>query len=223
MAVRVASLEWMLALSQRRIHALSFTALFQVFSCRSAAVVAQPFWDVTWRERSCQGCNGKTASVLPACTICTSMSSGPRSMLKATECRGLLRVALQLGLLHAAVASHDLIHWEKAARSLVDLHDAVCADSVCARQPAQLDEQPVRVGVLLLRAVDLFHALGGLLEAPKPCMSRCGQLRPTDRAMARLARTSSSEEESRSTDEDERLLTKRCIEGQWKNTWETLV
>ena len=30
---------------------------------------------------------------------------------------------------------------------------------------AQLDEEPVRVGVRLLRAVELFHALGGLLEA----------------------------------------------------------
>ena len=46
-------------------------------------VVAQPFSDVTWRVRSGQGFSGKTASVLPACTICTSMSSEPRSMLKA--------------------------------------------------------------------------------------------------------------------------------------------
>ena len=30
---------------------------------------------------------------------------------------------------------------------------------------AQLDEQPVRVGVLQLRAVELFHALGGQLVA----------------------------------------------------------
>ena len=50
-------------------------------SCRSVVVVAQPFSDVTWWVRSGQGCSGKTASVLPACTICTSMSSGPRSML----------------------------------------------------------------------------------------------------------------------------------------------
>ena len=50
-----------------------------------------------------------------------------------------------------------------------------------------------------------------------------GQLRPTDRAMAaRSARMSSSEEESRSTEEKERLMTKRCIVRQWKNTWETL-
>ena len=35
--------------------------------------------------------------------------------------------------------------------------------------------------------------------------------------MAALSvRTSSSEEESRSTDEDERMLTTRCIEKQWK-------
>ena len=43
-------------------------------------------------------------------------------------------------------------------------------------------------------------------------MTGC-QLRPTDRAMAaRSVRTSSSEEKSRSTDEDERMLTKPCIE-----------
>ena len=48
---------------------------------------------------------------------------------------------------------------QEAAGHLVGVHDAVCADSVCAHQPAQLDEQPVRVGVLLLRTVELFHAL----------------------------------------------------------------
>ena len=79
------------------------------------------------------------------------------------ECRGLLRVALQLSLFDAAAAPPDLMHQQEAAGRLVDVHDAVCADSVCAHQPAQLDEQPVRVGVLLLRAVELFHALGGLL------------------------------------------------------------
>ena len=38
---------------------------------------------------------------------------------------------------------------------------AVCAGSVLIHEPAELDEGPV----LLLRAVELFHALGGLLEA----------------------------------------------------------
>ena len=33
-----------------------------------------------------------------------------------------------------------------------------------------------------------------------------------------LARTSSSEEESRSTDEEDRLPTMRCIQRQWKGT-----
>ena len=46
------------------------------------------------------------------------------------------------------------------------------------------------------------------------CLSG-GQLRPTDRAMAaRSARTSSSEEDGRSTVNDDHLLTKRCIEKQ---------
>ena len=55
---------------------------------------------------------------------------------------------------------------------LVDVHDAVHADCVCAHQPAQLDEQPVRVGVRLLRAVELFHALGGLLVAQAHAVGR---------------------------------------------------
>ena len=88
MAANVASLAWMLAMSQRRIHdcpsqpGLS-TSSRAAASCRIVVVVAQPFSDVTWRVRSGQGFSGKTASVLPACTICTSMSSEPRSMLKA--------------------------------------------------------------------------------------------------------------------------------------------
>ena len=51
------------------------------------------------------------------------------------------------------------MHRQEAARGLVDVHDAVCANSVLVHQPA------VRVGVLLLRAVELFHALGGLCVA----------------------------------------------------------
>ena len=50
------------------------------------------------------------------------------------------------------------MHLEEAAGRYVDGHDAVCADSVLVHQPAQLDEQPVRFGVLLLSAVELFHA-----------------------------------------------------------------
>ena len=86
------------------------------------------------------------------------------------ECRGLLCVALQLGLFDAAAAPPDLMHREEAAGRLVDVHDAVCADSVLVHQPAQLDEEPVRVGVLLLRAVELFQALGGLLVAQAHAM-----------------------------------------------------
>ena len=76
---------------------------------------------------------------------------------------GLPRVALLLSFFDAAAAPPDLMHREEAAGRHVDVHDAVCADCVCAHQPAQLDEQPVRVGVLLLWAVELFHALGELL------------------------------------------------------------
>ena len=83
-------------------------------------------------------------------------------MLKAIVNLG---VALQLGLLRAAVAPADLMHREEAARGLVDVDDAVCADSVLLNEPAQLDEQSMRVGALLLRAVELLQALGGLLVA----------------------------------------------------------
>ena len=37
------------------------------------------------------------------------------------------------------------MHLQEAARSLVDVHDAVCADCVLIHEPAQFDEQPVRV------------------------------------------------------------------------------
>ena len=113
-----------------------------------------------------QGCSSKTASVLPQCTMCTSMSSGLRSMLKATvKVVASFCVALRLRLFDAAAAAPGLMHQEDAAGRLVDVHDAVCADSVVVHQPAQLDEQPVRVGQLQSRAVELFQALGGLLEA----------------------------------------------------------
>ena len=46
----------------------------------------------------------------------------------------------------------------------------------------------------------------------------------TDNAMvARSARSARREAESRSTEKDGRLLTKRRNEGQWRNTWETLL
>ena len=81
------------------------------------------------------------------------------------ERRGFPRVALQLSLLHAAAAPSSLMHQQEAARRLVNVHDAVCADNVLVHEPAQLDEQPVRVGLLQSRAVELLQALGGLLEA----------------------------------------------------------
>ena len=57
------------------------------------------------------------------------------------------------------------MHREETARGLVDVHDAVCADSMLVHEPAQLDEEMVRVGLLKSRAVELLQALGGLLEA----------------------------------------------------------
>ena len=55
------------------------------------------------------------------------------------------------------------MHQREAARRLVDVHDSLFADTIGAHEPAQHNEEPVRVGVLLLRAVELSHALGGLL------------------------------------------------------------
>ena len=92
-----------------------------------------------------QGCSGKTASCpparsSPACPEATIHAEGDR------ECRGLLCVALQLSLFDAAVAPPSLVHRQEAARGVVvDVHDAVCADCVLVHEPAQLDEQPVRV------------------------------------------------------------------------------
>ena len=59
------------------------------------------------------------------------------------ECRGLPRIALHLSLFDAEAAPPDLMHRQEAARSLVDVHDAVCADRVFVHEPTQLDEQPV--------------------------------------------------------------------------------
>ena len=86
------------------------------------------------------------------------------------ECRGLVCVALKLSLFVAAVAPSDLLHPQEVARGLVDVHDAVSAGCVLVHQPAQLVGRPVRVGVLLLRTVELFQALGGLLAAQAHAM-----------------------------------------------------
>ena len=61
------------------------------------------------------------------------------------------------------------MHREQAARGLVEVHDAVCVDRVLVHQPAQLDEEPVRVGVLVLRAVELLQALGGASCSSSAC------------------------------------------------------
>ena len=62
-----------------------------------------------------------------------------------SECRGVLRVALQLCLFDAAAAPPDLMHWQEPARGLVDVHDAVSTDCVLVHEPAELDEEPVRL------------------------------------------------------------------------------
>ena len=99
-------------------------------------------------------------------------------MLKSIcECRGLLRVALLLSVFDAAAApptQSDAL--EEAARSLVDVHHAVCLR--LTSQHSLMNSRCV-LGVLLLKAVELFHALGELLLQLKrmPCKSRFTQAR----------------------------------------------
>ena len=81
------------------------------------------------------------------------------------ECRGFFSVALQLRLFDAPATPPDVMYRQEAAGRLVNVHDAIRADVTLAHQPTQLDEQQVRVAVLLFRTVELFHALGGLLVA----------------------------------------------------------
>ena len=86
------------------------------------------------------------------------------------ERRRLPRVVLQLRLFHAAAAPSSQLRPEEAARGLVDVHDAVCAHCVLVHEPAQVDEEPVNVGLLQSRAEELLQALGGLLEAQAHAM-----------------------------------------------------
>ena len=70
--------------------------------------------------------------------VCDLHQHVQRTMVHAEsdrECCGILCVAQQLGLLHAAVAPPDLLHRQEAARGLVDVDDAVCAGQ-CACPPA---------------------------------------------------------------------------------------
>ena len=106
--------------------------------------------------------------------VCLARVHDLHQHVQRTDCECRIRpgVTLQLGLLDAAAAPPDLMHWQEATAGLVDVHEAVCADAIGPHQPAQLDDQPVRVGALLLRSVELFHALGGLLAAQSACAFR---------------------------------------------------
>ena len=137
MAARVSALAWMLAMSQRKTHAcpslLGFSTLSNVaVSCRIVVVVARG---------ECAPARVAPARWTPHdlhqhVKRATVHAEGDR------ECRGLLCVALQLSLLDAAAAPSGLMHREEAAGGLVDVHDAVCADSALVHEPVQFDEQP---------------------------------------------------------------------------------
>ena len=167
MAAKAASLAWMLAMSQRKIHACP-SLLGIITSSNVAAsyrIVAQPDVKSVIQPRLLQQNGVCLASVYDL----NGMSSWPRSMLKATV---NVVASFALPCSDAAAAPPELMHRQEAAGRLVDVHDAVCAGSVLVHQPAQLDEEPVRVSVLLLRAVELFHALGRLLATQSACHAR---------------------------------------------------
>ena len=73
-------------------------------------------------------------------------------------------------MLHAEAAPPDLMHRQEPVGRVVDVHDAVCADSVLVHRPEQLDDEPARVGLLWSMIVELSHALGGLLVAQAHAM-----------------------------------------------------
>ena len=170
MAASVASLAWTLAMSQRRIHGCPSlpglsTSSRAAAGCRIVAVVAQPLSEMTWPVLR-PGLLGQDGVCL------AGMHDLHQHVQRATvhaegdgKRRGLHGIAPQLGLFHPAVAPPRLVHREEAARGLVDVHDAVGADCVRVHEPAELDEEAMRVGLLQSRAVELLHALGGLLEA----------------------------------------------------------
>ena len=80
-------------------------------------------------------------------------------MLKAT-----VNVVASLVLPTAGPASRrGLMHRQEAAGRLVDVHDAVCADSVLVHRPAQLDEEPVRVACCCSGLWSSFTHLAGFL------------------------------------------------------------
>ena len=171
MAARVASLAWMLAMSQRRIHDCPSLPGLSTLS-RAAA---------SCRDRGRRGPAVLRSYVMSALRpgllgqdgVCLSrVHDLHHHVQRATvhaegdcERRGLLCVHLLLGMLRAAAAPFCLMHREKAARGLANVDDAVCADSVLVHEPAEIDEEAMRVGLLQSRAVELLQALGGLLEA----------------------------------------------------------
>ena len=76
------------------------------------------------------------------------------------ERRRLPRVALRLRLFHAAAAQSSLMHWEEAARGLVNVDYAVCADSMHSLMKSRCVLASCKAGLW-----SSFEALGGLLEA----------------------------------------------------------
>ena len=96
------------------------------------------------------------------------------------ECRGLPGVALQLSLLHAAVAPPGLMHRQEPAGRLVDVHDAVCTDSVLVliSQHSLMNSRCVLACCCSGLRSSLTHLAGFLKLKRMPCMSFLAQVSP---------------------------------------------
>ena len=138
----------------RHVHACpslpGFITSSRAVSCRSVVVVALPFSDVTSWVCSGEGCSARTASVLPACTICTNMSKAPRSMQKTTV---VVVASFVLPCSFWRTWSTSRRRQKVSSMSTTRSALTVCLSASTAWRTA---------------SVELFHALGGLLVS-SPC------------------------------------------------------
>ena len=118
-------------------------------------------------ERCCELANKTTQQLYKVSTPCLDHHQFKEEELQSVGELSKVCSQIVLKCLYLARIGRpaDLMHGEEAAGRLVDVHDGVCAGSVLVHEPEQLDEEPLRVGLLQSRAVELFQALGGLLEA----------------------------------------------------------
>ena len=125
MGARVASLTWMLAIFERRIHACLSCLQHVVQSGRELQDRVRRCPAVLWRDVQ----SVQRPGLLQQDSVCLARVHDRHHHVQRTtvhaegdrECSGVLRVALQLSLFDAAAARPDLMHRPEAARGLVDL------------------------------------------------------------------------------------------------------